>query len=267
MKVSVIVSTYNKAGELARVLEGLRAQLILPHEVIVADDGSGPETAALVESFKREGFPCPLLHVWDEDKGFRLAFIRNKAIKSATGEYAVIMDGDCIVGRHFTGDHLRLAEEGYFVQGKRVMVGRETSSYITQGHINSRAWLFRAFVSGGLSNVHHLIRLPWLPALRKTSMRGIKGCNMAFHMGDLRAVNGYNEDFTGWGREDSELAARLYNLGVKRKEHPFMAACFHLWHEDNQRTRLDENDRILRNAIASGGHWCPNGIIKGEGPS
>ena len=101
-------------------------------------------------------------------------------------------------------------------------------------------------------------------------MHGIKGCNMAFHMSDLLAVNGYNEDFTGWGREDSELAVRLYNLGLKRKEHPFLASCFHLWHEDNQRTRLVENDEILASAIASGTRWCLNGIInknKGEGPS
>jgi predicted glycosyltransferase involved in capsule biosynthesis len=51
---------------------------------------------------------------------------------------------------------------------------------------------------------------------------------MSFSKKDLLAVNGFNEDFIGWTREDSEFAARLFNYGLKRKRHPFVAICFHL---------------------------------------
>ena len=78
---------------------------------------------------------------------------------------------------------------------------------------------------------------------------------------DLYAVNGFNDDFEGWGREDSELAVRLYAWGLKRKEHFFMAICFHLWHEQNDRQRLAINDRVLRRTMDTGRHRCANGLV------
>lgn len=76
------------------------------------------------------------------------------------------------------------------------------------------------------------------------------------------AVNGFNQDFTGWGREDSELASRLYNLGLKKRGHPFMAVCFHLWHGENDRTRIKINDALLKKQIKAKQIKCENGIIQ-----
>ena len=93
MKLSVIVTTYNRPHALKRVLEGLFCQTRLPREILVADDGSTEETRDLVDGCRADS-PVPLVHVWQADKGFRLSRIRNKGILKATGEYLVILDGD-----------------------------------------------------------------------------------------------------------------------------------------------------------------------------
>ena len=259
MKVSVILTTYNKEDELGRVLEGLALQGTLAHEVIVADDGSGPATKELVSGFQRD-FPCRLLHVWQEDKGFRLARIRNKGISASSGDYLLVLDGDCIPTGNFVADHIRLARQGCFVQGKRVLVNREASRSLRARDLGRLGPMLSFYFRGGFSNAHHLIRAPWLPPLKSRRLHGIKGCNMSFFKEDLIAVNGYNEEFTGWGREDSEIATRLFNRGLIRLEHPFMAICFHLWHPQFTREGLEINEEILQRAISSGSVRCARGI-------
>ncbi|MDP2167472.1 MAG: glycosyltransferase family 2 protein [Thermodesulfovibrionales bacterium] len=260
MKASVIVPTYNKPTALKKALEGLCLQRRLPDEVLVADDGSTGETAALISGLGGKT-PFPLVHVWHEDKGFRLAKIRNEAIKRAHGEYLIMLDGDCIANRHFVSDHLALAEKGCFVQGKRILLSPKADNFAAPD-ANSVLRLLRLVLSGSMSNIHRLFRIPLLPARKNSRLKGIKGCNMGFFREDLMAVNGYNESFVGWGREDSELGVRLFNYGIKRKEHPFMAVCFHLWHPSYPRETMEANERLLENAIKNKLYYCPNGIVK-----
>ena len=262
MKISVIVTTYNRLHELKRVLEGLKYQSRLPDEVIVADDGSGPETAALAHEFMLD-CPYPSYHVWHADRGFRAAKIRNQAIKKARGDYIIFLDGDCIPNRHFVEDHFSLAERGFFFQGKRVLIDRKLSTSFSQIDANSTAQLLKHSFLRNISNAHHLIRFPLFPACYSISHSGIKSCNMGLFKNDIVAVNGFNLDFVGWGREDSELAVRLYHYGLKRKDHPFMAACFHLWHDENSRERLSVNDQLLKKAMDSNDYFCPNGLVQG----
>jgi len=261
MIVSVIITTYNRPNSLAKVLEALRHQTRVADEVIVADDGSGPETAEVVSGFMADS-PFPLYHVWQEDRGFRSGRIRNKAINKSKGGYIILLDGDCIPGKHFMEDHLALAEKGFFFQGKRVLIGRKLSHAFTHKDANSTQRLLKFVLSRDISNSHHLIRLRFFPAYSSTKLSGIRSCNMGFFREDLFAVNGFNQDFVGWGREDSELAVRLYRFGLKRKEHPFMAICFHLWHEENDRKLLTKNDELLQKAIESNEYICSNGLVR-----
>jgi len=264
MNLSVIVTTYNRPDALGKVLDALRDQSRPPDEVIVADDGSGPDTEVEI-SGRISGSPFLLHHVWQEDMGFRAAHIRNMAIRKASGDYIVLLDGDCIPSRRFLEDHLALAGAGFFIQGKRVLVSRRLSPGFFYGDANSLPRLFRYLLSGDISNSHHLIRMPMFPASLSRRMKGIKSCNMGLFRKDLIAVNGFNQDFVGWGREDSELAVRLYRYGLKRKEHPFMCACFHLWHVENDREKLETNDELLRETIESNEYFCSNGIVQKQG--
>ena len=70
--ISLLVATYNWPRALKLVLASVRAQHVLPFEVVIADDGSRDDTRQLIEREART-FPCPLVHVWHEDAGFRLA--------------------------------------------------------------------------------------------------------------------------------------------------------------------------------------------------
>lgn len=263
MKLSVIVTTYNNPEALLKVIAGLSTQSRLPDEVIVADDGSGPETGGLVERMRKES-GLTIKHVWHEDMGFRAAKIRNEAVKQAEGEYIIFMDGDCVPNRHYVADHLSLAQKGFFVQGKRVILNEKASARFTLDKANNTKYLLRETLHGHMGNAHHILRIPFLPASRSTSMRGIKTCNFGVFREDVMAVNGFNEAFIGWGREDSEFAARLYKYGLKRKEHPFMATCFHLWHPENSRESLGRNEALLSETVEGKGYRCRRGIVYEE---
>jgi len=261
MRISVIVTTYNRPDALRRVLEGLAQQHVAPDEVIVADDGSGPETRRLVET-QSHRVDYRLDYVWQPDQGFRLAAIRNAAIGRAQGDYIVCLDGDCLPGRYFIADHRHLAEPGCFFQGGRVLVSERRSPDFSYRRSRSFSGLMKDLIRGDLGNAHHLLRLPLWPARRSRRLSGIRSCNMGFWRSDLYAVNGFNEDFVGWGREDSELAVRLFRYGLRCKRHPFMAVCFHLWHAENVRDRLAANDALLGGALEKPEHFCANGIEK-----
>jgi glycosyltransferase involved in cell wall biosynthesis len=260
MKLSVIVTTYNRMDALKKVLEGLYAQTRLPDEILVADDGSGDETRHMLGEFETR--PGPVFHhVWQKDQGFRAARARNRAIAAASGDYLVFLDGDCIPDSKFVSDHRSLAEPGCFFQGKRVLVGRTASSAFDVTDAFSFGRIVRHALAGNIGNVHHIFRMPFFPCL-KTAHRlsGIRSCNMGVFKSDVVAVNGFNHDFEGWGREDSEFAARLFKWGLVRKEHPFRAVCYHLWHVETPRTRLADNDRLLEKALAADTHVCKNGL-------
>ncbi|MBC7963157.1 MAG: glycosyltransferase family 2 protein [Steroidobacteraceae bacterium] len=255
--IAVIISTYNSPEYLRRVLECYLLQSRLPDELIVADDGSTDETARIVANFSK-GAPFAVRHIWHEDLGFRLAEIRNRAISAATADYLLFSDGDCIPHPRFVEDHGRMMRKGSFVTGKRMLIGQELSeSFSWQGGSSALSHGLK----GELSGCHHLLRLPWL-VLSRHGSKGLRGCNMAVFRSDLLVVNGFNERITGWGREDSELVTRLFAYGLTRREAPFAAVVLHLWHPENSRSSLTENDRLLEQALASGQYRCPHGIVK-----
>ncbi|HBW47176.1 TPA: glycosyl transferase family 2, partial [bacterium] len=91
--LSIVISTYNSPKYLELVLNGIINQHDQNFECIIADDGSGEETENLVKKFSKKR---KFIHAWHEDKGFRLAAIRNRAIAIASGASIAFIDGDCI---------------------------------------------------------------------------------------------------------------------------------------------------------------------------
>ena len=129
MKTTLIISTYNRPEALSVCLDSVRFQTVMPGEVIVGDDGSTSETKDLIESFKKD-FPVPLIHLWQEDKGFRLAMMRNKSVAAATGDYIIEIDGDIFLHNKFVEDHKRLAKPGHYLRGTRVNLGQKLTEEI-----------------------------------------------------------------------------------------------------------------------------------------
>lgn len=259
MKIAVIVTTYNRPDTLVRVLDGLIHQSRLPDEILIADDGSGYETREAITPYL-DSSAISITHVWQEDKGFRAARIRNMGIKASSSDYMIFLDGDCIPERNFVNDHANIAKSGFFFQGKRVIVSKSTSPDFSFKETESFLTLIKYAITSRISNSHHILRFPFAPSFTTKKLSGIRSCNLGVFREDLIAINGFNQDFTGWGREDSELVVRLYNYGLMRLENPFRAICYHLWHEENSRDKLDENDQLLSETLKSKHYICPNGI-------
>ena len=197
---ALVVNTFNQPDYLLRLLNALGRQSQMPHEVVLADDGSDDETRAAFEGWAtKQSFPCA--RVWQEHTGFRRARILNLAIARATSAYLVFLDGDTVPHPAFVADHLRLARPATFVQGHRALIEQAGSSFFGLGDFaaDRRRALFRWQLRG----LKHAYRWPWPACRYRTDLRGIRGCNLAIWRDDLLKVNGYNEAFTGWGREDS----------------------------------------------------------------
>ena len=118
------------------------------------------------------------------------------------------------------------------------------------------------FLQNQISGLKNSFRWPFAIRKIKNRLRGIRGCNLAIWRDDLVRVNGYNEAFVGWGREDSELAARLMNSGVRRLDVRGRALCYHLWHPPVSRAELAGNDELLARAILENHTRCEQGLSR-----
>lgn len=258
MKTSILVATYNWPDAFRLCLKSILSQRVLPDEIVIADDGSTAETSDVIRDITISS-PVPVIHVWQEDDGFRLAQIRNKAIARCSGDYIIQIDGDLILHRDFVGDHIRFARRASFVSGSRVNLDQQLSSRL----LGERSTTVSVF-SKGTKNFLNGLHLPFLSAVyenhKKDDVFRLRGCNMAFWKEDLIAVNGYNEAMTGWGREDSELAVRLCNTGIEKRLIKFSAIVFHLYHHERSRESLNVNDSILQESICEKKSRCNQGL-------
>ena len=257
MKLTLIITTYNWPESLLLVIESIKRQTILPDEVIIADDGSIEKTKDLITTFKKD-YGLNIIHSWQEDIGFRAARSRNKAILKSSGDYIVLIDGDMLLHPQFVQDHIAIAEPGCFVQGSRALLSeKQTKKALSKKIVN---FSFFSLELKNRKNSIHSKFLSFIFSSKKNNIRGIKTHNMAFYKTDCENINGFNNNFEGWGREDSEFVVRLINSGVNRKNIRFNAIQYHLWHTENSRISLEKNNEMLNEAINSQMKWCENGI-------
>jgi glycosyltransferase involved in cell wall biosynthesis len=257
MRAAVIITTYNRPDALAAVLEGYAAQTAGRFELLVADDGSADDTRRLVQERARRS-PFPLRHVWQEDRGFRAAAARNRALAATEADYVIFSDGDCVPPPRFVARHLALAERGWFLAGNRVLLSARFTRRVLDEAIPIHAWStarwLAAWARRDVNRALPLLALPDGGFRRRSPARweGVKTCNLSAWRADLMRVNGFDESYSGWGLEDSDLVIRLLHAGVKHKSARFAAPVFHLWHAEHDRSRLAENRRRLDELLASG---------------
>jgi glycosyltransferase involved in cell wall biosynthesis len=247
---SLLISTYNWPEAFLLCLDSILGQTVKPDEIIICDDGSGEATAEVIHTFSKKT-TIPVIHVWQQDEGFQLAKIRNKGFARAKYEYLIQIDGDLILGKHFISDHLRFARKKYFATGSRVLLSPQT----TKALIENRSTEIKKY-SIGDRNLFNGLHIPFLQPVFALIYKNkgkhkfyVKGCNMAFWKEDLLKVNGYNENFTGWGREDSELAIRLINSGIKKRFLKFGGIAFHLYHNEASREMEEANTKMMEDAV------------------
>lgn len=255
MRCAVVITTYNRPDALTAVLEGYLEQSDRAFQLVVADDGSTAETKRVVEDFQTRA-PNRILHVWQEDRGFRAAAARNRAVAATDAGYVIFTDGDCVPARGFVAAHKRLAEPGCFLAGNRILLSeaftRQVLAEKRQVHRWGGAQWGVAWARRDVNRLLPLLALPDGGFRRRQPQRweGVKTCNLSMWREDFARVNGLDESYEGWGLEDSDLVIRLLHAGVRHKSARFAAPVFHLWHRENPRDNLARNrerlDQVLR---------------------
>ena len=237
-------------------------QTVLPDEVIIGDDGSTEETASLIARLQEQA-PFPIIHVWHEDKGFRLAMMRNKCVARSTGNYIIEIDGDVFLHPKLIADHLREAGRGIYVKGGRVNLGKELTEEICKSGMVRPIHVWTKGIESKPENAIHCIWLARFLAPRYRRKRSAAlGCNMSFFREDFIKVNGYDEFYEGWGSEDIDLGKRLLNSGCRKRYLKFAGIVYHLWHEDKFMYNKTKNLQYMRMLDERKTVRCTNGVDK-----
>lgn len=256
MNIAVVLTTYNRPDALAAVLEGYQAQTEQHFEILIADDGSTNDTRAVIESYAACS-PFPIRHVWQADEGFRAAAARNRALAATKADYIIFTDGDCVPRTDFVAQHAKLASPGQFLSGNRILLSEGLTQLVLEKqlrlHEYSKLYWLRAKLNGDINRWLPMLSFPdgtWRSA-EPNRWDGVKTCNLSAWRSDLLRINGFDESYSGWGLEDSDLVIRLLHAGVKQKSARFATAVLHLWHREWDRGRLPENQRRLAELLAS----------------
>lgn len=274
MKTSVIVPTYNRPKALKLCLMSLAQQSVLPSEVLIADDGSGPETRDVIQEMQASLKPFfPIAHIWQEDIGFRKPKILNESVRHATGEYLIFIDGDCMAHKYFVQAHLERSDPSAILGGKRVDIGKKlTENLLETGTIVNRCAprLLLDALMGGSSRVEEsiLIKNRFLRRLMhrdRIADNGIFGCNFSLYKSLFMDINGCDEDFRDGSFEDTDLGIRVLNQGKRLGSVRGLAIVFHLWHKvtwsyESEIFRF--NQQIAQRRIQNKEKVCKNGIRK-----
>ena len=259
MKTALLVSTYNWPEALSLIFKSIENQSVAPDEVLIADDGSAEETKKLINEFKKQS-NLKIHHFWHEDRGFRRSEILNKAIAGSKSDYIVQIDGDCIMHRDFIKDHLAIAEKKVFLFGSRVNITNDLKPKVFEEKI-----IDFNFLSAGIKKRGRTIRIPYLRNRNVKSLdfsKKVRGCNLSFWRSDFLKVNGYNEDISGWGREDSELVLRMLNAGIGGKRLKYGGIIYHIYHPEASKDQLGSNNEIQQATISQKKQKCENGVSK-----
>jgi glycosyltransferase involved in cell wall biosynthesis len=272
MTISVIITTFNAPAWLEKVLWGYRSQTHAEFELLVADDGSGPDTTLLLERMRRIT-KLRIVHVWQPHEGFRKCRILNRAIARARGDYLIFSDGDCVPRANFVATHAALASRGRGLSGGCIRLSAAASHALTEHDIFSgrcmrHEWLRAHAAVTGRDRLKLLAArggAGWLADGLTPTRPTFNGHNASVWRVDALRVNGFDERMQ-YGGLDHEFGERLANAGVRFRQVRHRAICLHLEHprpyvnaESWARNRAFR-EHTRRERLA----WTPCGIVQGD---
>jgi len=257
--ISLIISYYKRLDFLELILLSLDKQSYRNFEIIIAEDDNDPATVEFL-SKSRHLHEFNIKHVSQEDKGFRKTRILNMAVKSATGDKIVFIDGDCMPHRHFLKEYEKAITNLVFCYGRRVFLSRKHTDILLNTLSVKKMNTFMAFLYGGKS-IGAGLYLPFKRNIDKQHRR-ILGCNWGILRKNILAVNGFDEDYNRAGvGEDFDIDWRLKKTGLKVKSMKGKAIVYHLFHKANYNPSDTEFvEKLLAEKKLEGNAFCINGI-------
>ncbi|MBN1154078.1 glycosyltransferase [candidate division KSB1 bacterium] len=251
---SVIITAYNRPHLLERALISLAHQSVLPDELIVSDDGSQEDILSVLKAFKSQ-FDRSFIYTRQEDRGFRLARCRNNGIRASRGDYIIFLDQDLIYTKYFIETLMQQRRIGRFCTSYPVRLSEEQTGNIDIDMITNCQ--FDSIIT---SKQHRKIKKQFLKDrlyyyLKLTGLRAqgakLRGGACGINRADIVRVNGYDENYIGWGNEDDDLAHRLYRSGIIGINVSYNEFPIHLYHEpfhdDGKRVNRQYYHRQKRN--------------------
>lgn len=242
IKTALIITSYNWPGALSLVLESVLKQTVAPDFVLVADDGSKSSVWSVVRDWTTR--LQYLTQVWQPDTAFRAARVRNLAALKTDADHLVFVDGDCLLPPTFIEKHRELIRPNTLLAGARYLADARQTKVLLSGQVDIDTDLFNSvkFKSVSLGPLRYLGPRNW---------GAVRTCNFAVMRPDFLKVNGFDESYIGWGREDTDLVVRLINSGLTVKSGRFGACVYHLNHPVIDRSALPANDERLLQAITN----------------
>jgi glycosyltransferase involved in cell wall biosynthesis len=136
--VSVIIPVYNRAALLRWPLTSIAMQTLLPLEVIIVDDRSAPEEAAIIRSIAGEFERAMNIRLIVTEKNSGNSHARNRGIDAARGKYVAILDSDDLWLPEKLEKQMRLVEEAARNDGRPILSATGTYRVDNQGNILHR---------------------------------------------------------------------------------------------------------------------------------
>jgi glycosyltransferase involved in cell wall biosynthesis len=254
LKASLLLAVYNRPAIVHRTLLGLTRQSCQNFEIIVCDDGSGQEIKDVLSRFE-ETFKDRLIHVWQEHRGFRKCRILNEGILHARSDYLIFLDSDCIPHREFVNTHINKRQPGFFLVGRRLIMGKKLTEQLSDNDILSGKLERLYFLLLHYNHLRHIsagLYMPWLHKLRSSPLV-LKGCNFSCFLKDMWQINGFDEQFDTPGTgEDTDIERRFRLIGLKPVSVKYSALCYHQYHPFVERV-INKNSVENTSCIASYG--------------
>jgi glycosyltransferase involved in cell wall biosynthesis len=264
-EVALLISTYQKPRHLKLVLasvalqQGVEGRL----EVVVANDGSTDDTPQIVERFAR-GVAFPVKQTTHRRREFQVARCRNEAVAASSAPYLIILDGDCIIPPDFVVQHLRRRRRRVVMNGDCYRLEEEVSARIDEAAVRSGEYVdcVSAFERERIERADRDAR--WQNLIHHRRKPHLLDNNIGVWRSDLERVNGFDEDFVGWGNEDDDLGYRLRQDGIRIQSVLRWAKTYHVWHPRDATWTPNWHDgpnvaRLFRKNRAT---RCVNGLVK-----
>ncbi len=274
--ISVIVTSYNRPEHLRKYIVSLERQTIRPDEVIIADDGSDEECVDAIMHIIEDA-ELDVKFVRQEHKGFRASANRNNGVRASKGEYLFFFDCDLVLFPDVIELHLKYAYPKRWLSGLALRLDSRLSCELDVQTICSQGGLEKIWERACESEKKSLMRaarqfdrrLFWariFPSEKRLSRLRLASGHLSLYRSDFEKVNGFDENYVGWGREDQDLGLRLMLAGITGRQIITKARAFHLYHSKEYQPKQGQSGSSVNNEYfyrrRNGQFWCENGLFK-----
>lgn len=236
---SIVISFYERLSHLKCCLDALSFCAKDFDEVVITDDGSKDST---VNNLKKiiTNYTFPITYVSQPKQGFRSAAARNNGIRHSRGDYLIFLDCDFLVLPDTIKYHLDMAKPGRFVAGACKYLTEAQSRIVLDSMLSPDLieQYYRELPDREIIVQHRrFIKRTLMIKLHLASpVKQSLGGHFSIYKKDIEYINGYNENFVGWGGEDEDLGIRLVAAGIHGISAIRYARALHIWHPSELKT-------------------------------